>query len=353
MKRVLHTLAVLAVLGLVAGGAVVGLGLYNVSARVGHMPGVSWVMHTTFRNSVRLRASRPKDMPDLSDAALIELGARHYDTACRTCHAAPGEARSATMAAMEPAPPHIETAVQDWQAHHLHWIVANGVKMTGMPAWPAPRDDDVWPVVAFLLAVQDGMTETDYTALTQLPEADAPMAYCLGCHGDGGTNHVPPLNHQSAAYLQASLHAYRSGTRASGIMAQAASGVSPQALDELAHWFARQTPAEPVAAPQMPVQLIAQGRALAHAATGDGDVPACAACHGPNARDASELFPVLSGLPAPYLEQQLLLWRDATRGGGRQAQLMLKATQNLSDTDIFALVAYYATLRTNRSDADE
>src|SRR5688572_13779992 len=63
MRRVLRTLAVLAVLGALAGGAVVGFGLYNVSSRAGHLPGVSWVLHTTFRNSVRLRASRPDDMP--------------------------------------------------------------------------------------------------------------------------------------------------------------------------------------------------------------------------------------------------------------------------------------------------
>lgn len=351
MKRVLQTLAVLAVLGFVAGGAVVGLGLFNVSARVGHMPGVTWVMHTTFRNSVRLRASRPKDMPDLSDPALIELGARHYDTACRACHAAPGEARSATMAAMEPAPPHIETAVQDWQAHHLHWIVANGVKMTGMPAWPAPRDDDVWPVVAFLGSVQRGMTGEAYAALTRLPEGDAPQTYCLGCHGQGGSAYVPPLDRQNAAYLEMSLRAYLNGTRANGIMAHAVSEVSPEDLGDLARWFAQQT-SDLTAPPVMPRQLVERGRVLAHATTPDADIPACSACHGPDAIEASELFPILSDLPAPYLRKQLVLWRDTERGGGARAELMRKAAQNLDDSDIDALVAYYATLRASGSNAE-
>ncbi|MDO5759216.1 MAG: c-type cytochrome, partial [Rhodobacterales bacterium] len=348
MKRNVQTLAVLAVLGVLAGGAVVGLGLYNVSARVGHLPGVSWVLHTTFRNSVRLRAPQPKTMPDLSDPALIELGARHYDTACRTCHAAPGEGQSAMITAMVPAPPHVEAAVQGWQPHHLHWIVANGVKMTGMPPSLAPRNDDVWPVVAFLVSVQRGMDATGYATLTRLPEGEAPLGYCLGCHGQGGSDHVPPLGHQNAAYLQMSLRAYLDGTRASGIMAQAVAEVSPDALDDLAQWFAEQTP-EPGAPPQMPAQLVERGRALAHAATGDADVPACSACHGPDASEASDFFPVLSGLPAPNLHTQLILWRDTRRGGGHQAELMRKAAQNLEDEDISALVAYYATLRANGS----
>ena len=56
MRAVLLTLAVLAGLGLTGAAAVVTFGLYNVSAQVGHLPGVSWVLHTTFRNSVALRA---------------------------------------------------------------------------------------------------------------------------------------------------------------------------------------------------------------------------------------------------------------------------------------------------------
>ncbi|WP_226781662.1 c-type cytochrome [Oceaniglobus trochenteri] len=343
MKRVLQTLAALAVLAGLAGGAVVGLGLYNVSARVGHLQGVSWVLHTTFRNSVRLRAARPAEMPDLSDPALIELGARHYDTACRSCHAAPGEAQSATMAAMVPAPPPIGQAVQGWKPYQLHWIVANGIKMSGMPPWPAQREDDVWPVVAFLSSVQQGMEGADYGTLTRLPDEEAPLAYCLGCHGDGGLAQVPPLNGQGAAYLEMALQAYRGGTRASGIMAQAAREVPPETMGDLARWFAAQ-PVAPIPPQDMPADLVERGRALVHADTGDPDVPACRACHGPDRSERSAFFPNLAGLPAPYLRTQLGLWRDGRRGGGPQAGLMRKAARHLDDSDIAALVAYYASL---------
>lgn len=343
MRRVIQTLAVLAILGALAGAAVVGLGLYNVSARVGHLPGVSWMLHTTFRNAVRLRATRPQDMPDLADPALIELGARHYDAACRTCHAAPGAQRTATMTAMLPVPPHIDNAVHNWQPRHLHWIVANGVKMSGMPGWSVKRDDDVWPVVAFLMAVKDGMDADRYAALTQTPDAPAPRATCLGCHGNGGSEHVPRLDIQSATYLAMSLRAYRNETRASGIMAHAVSEVPEKALNELAKWFAAQ-PVEATPEQREPAPLVERGRNLAAADTGDPNVPACRACHGPDASEASELFPALAGLPTAYLSAQLKQWRTGQRGGGPKAELMYQAAQKLDDSDIAALAAYYANL---------
>ncbi len=110
LRSVVLTLAALAVLGVVAAAAVVGFGLYNVSARVGHLPGVSWVLHTTFRNSVDLRAPPRAEVPELTDA-MAALGAKHYDAACRTCHAAPGQEKTATIRAMVPEPPHIDAAV--------------------------------------------------------------------------------------------------------------------------------------------------------------------------------------------------------------------------------------------------
>ena len=44
----------------------------------------------------------------------------------------------------------LEDSVVDWSDEELFWIVKNGFKYTGMPAWPAQgRDDEVWAQVAF------------------------------------------------------------------------------------------------------------------------------------------------------------------------------------------------------------
>ncbi|MEY8842431.1 cytochrome c, partial [Cribrihabitans sp. XS_ASV171] len=47
---------------------------------------------------------------------------------------------------------------------------------------------------------------------------------------------------------------------------------------------------------------------------------------------------------APYLEQQLTLWREGNRGGGAAAELMHHAARSLEDAEIAALAAYYASL---------
>ncbi|MBE3637622.1 c-type cytochrome [Mangrovicoccus algicola] len=335
MRQVILTLAALAVLGAVAGAATIGLGLFNVSARIDHLPPVHWALHTTFEQNVRLRAPDPAAVPaTLEDPGMIRLGAGHYDSACRFCHAAPGEAQSATVRAMNPVPPHITEAAAKWQPHHLHWIIDNGVKMSGMPHWPSrARDDDVWAVVAFLAQVP-GMTAQDYDGLLpRVADRPAGLAYCATCHGadgrGGGNPHVPRLDIQGAPYLEAALEAYRQGRRDSGIMHHAARAVEPALLPGLAAHFASRDP----------------GAAPAPAPPGPPGTEACRACHGPWPEPRNPLFPELAGQHAAYTATQLRLWRDGLRAASTpQEALMKKAAHALEDADIDAIAAWYAAL---------
>lgn len=347
MKTVLKTLAVLALLGAAAAAATVGLGLYNVSARVGHLPGVSWILHTTYRNSVRLRAPPKSSVPDLSDPALVALGALHFDGACKVCHAAPGELRTVTARSLVPEPPHIVEAVRQWEPRHLHWIVYEGVKMSGMPHWPADRPGEVWPMVAFLSRVGE-MPPDRFASLTRPPEdaEDPAIGYCAACHGLDGVGdlgpHVPRLDIQDEPYLAVSLEAYRQERRASGIMQHAASRMDPAALRRAIEHYADLSPGPSGPAPD--AELVREGAALAAAETGHDDVPACRACHGPDPTRQAETVPSLSGQHREYLETQLHLWRAGERGGGERANLMHLVAADLTDADIAALAAYYASL---------
>lgn len=332
LRTVLLTIAAMGVLAGLAGLAVVFLGLFNTSAQQGHWGITNWVLHTTFRNSVELRAPPPSEVPeDLEDPALIQLGARHYDSACRMCHARPGEVATATIASMVPRPPQVEEAVAPWRPEEMHWIVEEGVKMSGMPAWPdAGRGDEVWAVVAFLTAVQHGMTAEDYTQLTDA----APGGYCAGCHGPQGTPRAPRLDILQPAYIATALAAYRSGARPSGIMSHAISRIDPARDGQLAQELS-QLPA-PADGPDAPVPEGAE----ALARRGTADIPACLSCHGPNNRNP--LIPRLDGQGRDYLQQQLILWRAGKRGGGERSVLMHAAAQGLTDPQIEALAAYFA-----------
>lgn len=339
-RTILRMAAALAVAGALFGGAVVTFGLYNVSAKVGHLPGVSWVLNTTFKNAVRLRAgAEPPE--DLSSPGMVALGAGHFDTACKVCHAAPGEERSATTLAMVPQPPHITDAVEDWESDEFHWVVHQGVKMSGMPGWPAEREDDVWPVVAFLEAVRD-MDGAEYERLTARPGD----SYCAMCHGEEGVSdnpQVPRLDILSETYIANSLRAYAAGSRDSGIMSQAMSQVPEAAIPGIARSMASAAPGEAGGAGQAEDDLVRAGRALATEG-GTREVPACRACHGPWPERLNPAFPALAGQYAPYLGQQLRLWRDANRGGSAAAELMHHAARNLTEAEIEALAAYYSAL---------
>lgn len=326
MRPTLITLAVLAALGAAGGASVVAFGLYNVSAQAGHWPGVSWVLHTTFRNSVGLRAPSMEDAPPLDDPDLIALGAGHYATSCAPCHAAPDETRSATMTAMLPAPPGIAEAVADWEPNELHWIVENGIKMSGMPGWPAKeRGDEVWAIVAYLTAIQR-------QAAPPLPEATEGEAYCATCHSQVA-GRVPRLDILDPAYMEAQLDAYLSGARPSGIMAQAASRVPQESFGFLSRRMAAADapPARESAAPSP------EGEALAR--RGTRDVPACLACHGSAETGPARKGPALDGQHRAYLAAQLQLWRDGVLD---HDPLMHAATQDLTDAQIDSLAHYFS-----------
>lgn len=345
-ETIAWTLGGLAVAGAIFGASVVGFGLYNVSAKVGHLPGVSWALHTTFRNSVDLRAPSEAEVPELTPE-MAALGARHFEAACAVCHSAPGRGRTATMRAMNPVPPHIVEGARHWTAGEFHWIVHEGVKMSGMPAWPSARKDEVWPVVAFLEDVQDGMSGAEYDALVDLERGASGFDYCASCHGDRGATdnpHIPRLDILSETYMASALDAYRRGARDSGIMEHAATEVPPGALPRLAERFASFAPEAADPDTEEPSEEARAGRAIAYAEGPSTRVPSCRACHGPWPDPLDEAFPSLAGQNEAYLAAQLELWRDGQRGGGKARELMHLSAQDLSDADIAALAAYYAAL---------
>jgi len=338
MKRVVQTLAVLALCGAAAAGAVVGFGLYNVSAREGHTWVVEWLMHTTFRQSVRLRAPGSKAVPqDIGAADRVALGALHFKNACAMCHGLPGQPQSAMAQSMEPPPPHV-SKITDWDADEMFWIIDEGVKMTGMPHWPAKgRGDEVWSVVAYLKALPDADGQV------ALAGKGRDRATCAQCHGDNGkssNSYIPRLDLLTPGQIAQALRQYRAGQRPSGIMREAAAQLTDGEITTLAQKYGSSK------APRLQGSELLQSDAPAAmlAQRGTGDVPACTACHGPGRRADAPIAPLLAGQSRDYLAAQLELWRDGKRGGGERAKLMRKAAKDLEDTDIDALADWFSGL---------
>ncbi len=296
--------------------------------------------------------------PPLGDLALLQKGAGHYATACMDCHGAPGVPRRHVVRQMLPTPPFLPEKLGRMTPEELFWVVNHGIKYTAMPAWGTRgRDDEVWAMVAFLEQIQD-MSPERYRALAYGPDGDdhSVLGDCARCHGrDGagrGTDAFPRLAGLDEAYLLASLEAFASGERRSGIMQPVAADLEAADLRAMAEHYAKQRPGQSTTnRAAATADSIARGRQLAEAGDGLRRIPACAACHGPGTGERNRMYPRIDGQYAGYIALQLRLFREGGRGGTEFAPVMERAAAALSDRDIADVAAYYASLPAMPADA--
>ncbi len=359
LKRIAAGLAVLAV----AAGLFVYAGAYNVSARAGHLPPTAWLLHFAMRKSARTHALGI-EVPPLEDERMVIRGATWFSIGCAPCHGEPGDPYPPIVDNMTPPAPRLEPLIDDWNQRELFWIVDNGIKYTGMPAWAtAERPDEVWSMVAFLLRLPE-MDPATYRKLAYEPgpggtrptlarlEIDervgTTLEQCARCHGfDGmgrGTRAFPFLAGQKESYLYRSLRHYALGDRQSGIMQPVAGGLRDEAMRELAAWYAGRQPAATAPVPAADPERAARGARIASQGLPRQRVPACIHCHGPGATTQNPQFPRLAGQNRAYLVRQLELWGEGTRGGTAYAPLMTEVASGLTPAQMRDVAAYYASL---------
>jgi mono/diheme cytochrome c family protein len=98
------------------------------------------------------RQARSLSVPGVEGSAAIAKGLDHYAENCLPCHGARGVDGMEFREGMFPAPPAMdEDQVQHWSDRELFWIVKNGIRMTGMPAFGGNHsDDEIAAIVAFV-----------------------------------------------------------------------------------------------------------------------------------------------------------------------------------------------------------
>jgi len=137
--------------------AVVGFvysGIFNVSTQWEDPEWLKWMLIATREASVEARADDIQP-PLLGGATQIANGFRSYREMCAICHTPPGESDSPITQGLNPSPPDLtkqpDHAMSDAE---LFWVIKNGIRMTGMPAWgPTHGDAEIWDIVAFLKAL--------------------------------------------------------------------------------------------------------------------------------------------------------------------------------------------------------
>ena len=140
------------VLVFVAGAAGIALyaGVYDISATDQHLAPTYWLLDTGMRRSVRQRAAHIA-VPDLEQPGQIERGFALYRQHCVQCHGAPGVSPERFALGMTPVPANLVYTAREWSPAMVFWVVKEGIKMTGMPAWKYRLGEaDIWAIVSFM-----------------------------------------------------------------------------------------------------------------------------------------------------------------------------------------------------------
>jgi mono/diheme cytochrome c family protein len=165
MKILLTAVAVLAILAAVFLGVVYS-GAYDVAATSPDAGLVAWALEETQERSIERRAA-VVEVPPLDRPELLAEGLIHYHEMCVTCHGAPGVPASEIGKGLSPFPPELNEEAEELTPGELFWVVNNGIKMTGMPAFgPTHSDEQVWAIVAFVRGLPE-MTPAEYAQAVQ------------------------------------------------------------------------------------------------------------------------------------------------------------------------------------------
>jgi mono/diheme cytochrome c family protein len=185
MRTIIASLLVALLLVLLGGFAVIYAGVYDVAASSPHWPVTHWVMETARLRSIKAHAAGIQVPPGFNDPANIPMGVEHFAAHCAVCHGAPGVPRGEIAQGLYPPPPDLAKTAPLNSPGELFWIVKNGIKMTGMPAWSDHSDAELWATVAFIKKLPD-MSEQDYATLVM-----ANMAHGTQHHHGGGEEGRP------------------------------------------------------------------------------------------------------------------------------------------------------------------
>jgi len=172
MKSAFITLSLL-LTTVTIGLLVVFTGTFNVSAKWKNPALLEWLLIETRESSIKKRAKDIQENGNITGSqAQIENGFRSYREMCAACHSTPGQEKSPLAMGLNPSPPDLSKEREHaMSSSELFWVIKNGIRMTGMPAWgPTHNDKEMWDIVAFLKILPE-MSAPDYNMLNNTVSA--------------------------------------------------------------------------------------------------------------------------------------------------------------------------------------
>jgi mono/diheme cytochrome c family protein len=153
MRKLINLWAAIALVGVVA-IVITGVVLWSkgFSSRLEPSRLESSVAMKAYDSSVPERFATMKNPLEAKGVNLIEAGG-HYEEHCAVCHADNGGGETKFHGIMNPRPTDLRSDdTQEMSDGELYWVIKNGVRWSGMPAFGEPGDDDeyVWKIVAYV-----------------------------------------------------------------------------------------------------------------------------------------------------------------------------------------------------------
>jgi len=179
--------------------------------------------------------------------------------------------------------------------------------------------------------------------------ASSKADYCTDCHGPSGQGYhgyltMPRLAGQTPEYIVNQLRnfAERSRERDLFINMSRIHGLGADQRAALAEHFHGLNPSPIGGGPQ---NLVGEGRRIYQEGIPEANIPACAACHGPDGK-GQDAIPRLAGQLYTYTVKELTNWgRERAQGREDSSAVMAPIARALSPAQSSAIAAYVNSLR--------
>ncbi len=178
----------------------------------------------------------------------------------------------------------------------------------------------------------------------------AKVSFCNDCHGSEGRGYIgwypmPRIAGQQPEYFANQLKSFVGRNRENdiAILMYKVHKVSPSLGKALAEHFLHHTPRPFGGAP---AGLAERGRKIFEEGIPDANVPACSACHGPDAHGDGQ-NPRLAGQLYPYMVKELSNWAHerAQESPSETVAVMTPIATALTKEQIKAVAAYLSAQR--------
>ena len=166
-KTLWHVMAIVGVISVVVG---VWLWTSGIGTRTAPGP-IETAVSRTARGLMIPAGARELPNPEPATSENIRSGLEHWADHCASCHANDGSGDTELGRSLYPPAPDMRlAATQNLTDGELFYLIENGVKLTGMPAWGTGTPEgerDSWHLVQFIRRLP-ALTEAEIAEMEEL-----------------------------------------------------------------------------------------------------------------------------------------------------------------------------------------